>query len=284
MYNFPIGIMMHSLREDDKTAIESAAKMGVQGLQFLATYGEHAAEAMTPEKRKELMRMMDANGLVFSAICGDFGKGFYTPETNPEYIEKSKRVIDLALDLGTNIVTTHIGAIPDDPNEEKYKIMQEACFELSKYADEMKSHFAIETGPEKAVILRDFLDTLGSRGVAVNLDPANFVMVTADDPVQAVYTLKDYIVHTHAKDGIKLDPNALASSVYNVDSEEKIITNRTFRELPLGEGGVDFDNYLKALEEIGYKGFLTIEREVGKEPKKDIEMAVKFLRNKIEVL
>ena len=284
MYNFPIGIMMHSLREDDKTAIESAAKMGVQGLQFLGTYGEHSAEEMTKEKRKELMKMMDANGLVFSAVCGDFGKGFWNPETNAEYIEKSKRVIDMALDLGTNIVTTHIGAIPDDPNEERYKIMQEACFELSRYADEMKSHFAIETGPEKAVILRDFLDTLGSRGVAVNLDPANFVMVTADDPVQAVYTLKDYIVHTHAKDGIKLNPEALAKDVYNVNSEKKIVTNRTFRELPLGEGGVDFDNYLKALEEIGYKGFLTIEREVGKEPKKDIDMAVKFLRNKIEVL
>jgi sugar phosphate isomerase/epimerase len=39
--------------------------------------------------------------------------------------------------------------------------------------------------------------------VAVNLDPANFVMVTGDDPVQAVYTLKDYIVHTHAKDGVR---------------------------------------------------------------------------------
>ena len=54
MYNFPIGIMMHSLREDDKTAIESAAAMGVQGLQFLGTYGEHSAEEMTKEKRKEL--------------------------------------------------------------------------------------------------------------------------------------------------------------------------------------------------------------------------------------
>ena len=28
------------------------------------------------------------------------------------------------------------------------------------------------------------------------MDPANFVMVTGDDPVQAIYTLKDYIVHT----------------------------------------------------------------------------------------
>lgn len=63
---------------------------------------------------------------------------------------------------------------------------------------------AIETGPEISADLKVFLDDLHSTGVAVNLDPANLVMVTGDDPVQAVYNLKDYIVHTHAKDGIKL--------------------------------------------------------------------------------
>ena len=39
-----------------------------------------------------------------------------------------------------------------------------------------------------------------------------------------------------------------------------------------------FPAYLKALEEIGYKGFLTIEREVGDNPTADIEKAVRFLR------
>ena len=64
--------------------------------------------------------------------------------------------------------------------------------------------FAIETGPEKAIVLKEFLDSLGCKGMGVNLDPANFVMVTDQDPVEAVYILKDYIVHTHAKDGVML--------------------------------------------------------------------------------
>ena len=79
--------------------------------------------------------------------------------------------------------------------------MQEACFELSRYADDIGAHFAIETGPEKSATLKKFLDSLGSTGVGVNLDPANLVMVTGDDPAGAVHNLKDYIVHTHAKDG-----------------------------------------------------------------------------------
>ena len=45
----------------------------------------------------------------------------------------------------------------------------------------MKAHFAVETGPEPAAVLKQFLDSLGSRGVAVNLDPANLVMVAGDE-------------------------------------------------------------------------------------------------------
>jgi hypothetical protein len=38
--------------------------------------------------------------------------------------------------------------------------MQEACFELSRYADELEAHFAIETGPETSEVLKGFLDLL----------------------------------------------------------------------------------------------------------------------------
>ena len=285
MYKFPIGFLMESLKaESDREAIETAVSMGVKGMQLHAVRGDkHTPEVMTAEKKKELLDMMKSNGLAFSALCGDMGEGFWRPERNPILIEKSKRIIDMALDLETNIVTTHIGVVPNDPNHDRYKIMQEACFELSRYADSLNAHFAIETGPETSLVLKNFLDSLGSTGVAVNLDPANLVMVTGDDPVQAVYNLKDYIVHTHAKDGIKLfDVNP--EIIYRVIKDEREIKNKSYSEVPLGEGNVDFDNYLKALEDIGYRGYLTIEREVGDNPNLDIMNAVKFLENKLEVL
>jgi len=156
--------------------------------------------------------------------------------------------------------------------------MQDACGELAEYADSVNAHFAIETGPETSAVLRSFLDGLGSRGVAVNLDPANLVMVTGDDPVQAVYRLRDYIVHTHAKDGIKLldrDPEI----IYGIRKIEEVIEEgEAFREVPLGQGSVPFPGYLAALEDIGFKGYLTIEREVGKDPAADILLAADFLR------
>ena len=275
MYQFPIGVMLDSFRLNTEDAIKKAAEIGAQGLQMYATSGEFAPENMSTAKKQELLSMVKANGLVFSALCGDLGMGFGNKELNPGLIEKSKRILDLAKELETNVVTTHIGVVPADKNHERYKIMQEACFELARYADSMDAHFAIETGPEIATTLKGFLDDLGSRGVAVNFDPANFVMVTGDDPVQGVYTLKDYIVHTHAKDGKKLrDVNP--EIIYRIIDEEAN-QGDAYIELPLGEGNVDFPNYLKALDDIGYRGFLTIEREVGENPAKDISLAANFL-------
>lgn len=274
-----IGAMLESFKLPDREAIEMVKKIGAQGIQMYCTTGDHAPENMTADKKKELLSMMDANGLVFSAICGDLGRGFGNKELNPELIEKSKRILELAKELGTNIVTTHIGVVPEDKNEERYKIMQEACFELAKFADDMDSHFAIETGPETSKTLRAFLDTLGSTGVAVNLDPANLVMVTGDDPVKAVDNLAPYIVHTHAKDGVKLgECNPL--EVYRVVDLDNIPTSPAFEEVALGTGSVDWENYLKALDRIGFGGFLTIEREVGDDPIADIRTAYSFLMDK----
>lgn len=276
MYHFSIGVMLESFRTDIPNALKKAALLGAQGIQVYATTGELSPEMMTKEKRREFLKMVKDHGLIISALCGDLGHGFGNPEKNPELLEKSKRILDLAKELETDIVTTHIGVVPADPAHPRYGVMQQACFELAQYADSLDAHFAIETGPETSATLKRFLDGLHSTGVAVNLDPANLVMVTEDDPVWAVHTLKDYIVHTHAKDGRRnfyRDPEVIYGLV-----EEEMLASESFTELPLGEGKVPFPEYLKALDEIGYHGFLTIEREVGEEPEKDIQTAMAYLK------
>ena len=280
MYKFPIGIILESFHKSIPEAVKMAADLGAQGIQVYATYGELSPKNLTGSKRGEFLRLVKDHGLVISALCGDLGHGFGNAEKNPQLVEDSKRILDLAKELETDIVTTHIGVVPADHNHPRFKIMQDACGELAAYADSLNAHFAIETGPETSATLKSFLDTLHSTGVAVNLDPANLVMVTGDDPVQAVHTLKDYIVHTHAKDGRKLedrDPEV----IYGLRPGDALVTSPAFIELPLGEGDVPFDPYLKALEDIGYKGFLTIEREVGDNPVKDIHTAVNFLKERI---
>ena len=279
MYQFPIGVILESFRLDRSAAIRQAAAMGANGIQMYATYGENSADNLNAQARKDLLREVKDNGLVFSALCGDLGHGFGDADLNPKLIEQSKKIIDLALDLETNVVTTHIGVVPTDPNHPRYKIMQDACSALAAYADSVNAHFAIEPGPETSLVLKNFLDSLNSTGVSVNLDPANLRMVTGDDPVQAVYNQQRYIVHTHAKDGNKLkdgNPEFIYGVTHPIPEEVK--NTRYFEEVPLGTGSVDFPAYLKALEDIGYKGFLTIEREAGENPAADIKTAYDFLK------
>ena len=274
-----IGVLLESFHKPVGQALKMAGELGVDAVQVYATKGELSPENLKGQALSDFKKAVADSGLTISALCGDLGGGFMDPAANPKKIEKSKAILDLAKELGTNIVTTHIGIVPADVNSERFQIMQEACYQLAEYANSLEAHFAVETGPETAVTLKRFLDTLGSKGVAVNFDPANFVMVTGDDPVKGVFTLADYIVHTHAKDGIKLydlDPE----KIYN-PAADVIITSPAFAEMPLGQGKVDFGGWIGALRQIGYDGYLTIERETGENPAADIRAAVQFLKNQL---
>lgn len=271
---FQIGVIIDSFRVPVKEGIRKAAKIGAKGIQAYAVSGNMHPDNLSKSDRTELHDYIKSFGLTVSALCGDPGGGFMEKEKNKEKILLSKKIIDLALDLDCHIVTTHIGVIPADVDTDRYRIMASACEELGYYAESCGASFAIETGPEPSYILRDFLDRLNTKGVKVNFDPANLVMVIGEDPVEAVMNLKDYIVHTHAKDGKMLN---------KFNPEDLYITHikdweQAFIETPLGEGDVNFPTYIQALREIGYQGFLTIEREVGTNPEQDIMKAVTFLR------
>lgn len=278
--------MLESFRKESfREAVEEAAKLGADGIQAYCTDGSTMKyNEMTPAKAKEYLDIVKSNGLVFSAICGDFFTGFMDEERNPEVIEKSKRVLEAAKLLECDVVTTHIGTLTAEETHSK-EVARKACRELAVFADSIGSSFAVETGPEMATVLCEFLDSLGAGGVRVNFDPANLVMVAGDRPETAVGTLGKYIVHTHAKDGIKLNDKSRRGPVViggeAKEHDQLLGMGLEYLELPLGKGDVNFDTYLPALKATGFNGFLTVEREVGDDPSADIALAVNFLREKM---
>ena len=276
-----IGVISDCFKKDTESAIRLASQMGFHGIQIYATTGEFSPEVLTEEDVARYNGLLLELGLEISALCGDMGgHGFEIAKDNPERIEKTKAIIDLATKLGTKVVTTHIGVIPEDTECEKYKVMLDALKACGEYAESCGVTLAIETGPECAPILSKFVNAAGN-GVGVNLDPANFVMVTGQDPAEAVRLLGKKIVHTHLKDGKmlkKTDP----VKIYNHFAEggiEALNVADYFIETPVGEGDVDFDEYVAALKEIGFDGYLTIERETGADPIGDIALARDFAIN-----
>jgi sugar phosphate isomerase/epimerase len=281
-----IGVLADNFHCPLKEALHKASALGFTGVQIYATHGEFDPSLL--ENREALstyLKLLCDLGLEVSALCGDMGShGFEIQKDNAKRIEKTKEIIDLAVACGTKVVTTHIGVIPDDENSAQFIVMLEALDTIGAYAKTQNVTLAIETGPEKPETLKKFIGQTHG-GVGVNLDPANFVMVTGVDPAKAVELLGRSIVHTHVKDGImkkQTDP----ARIYLFFAEggiEDLRMEEYFHETPVGEGAVHFDSYLAALKNSAYDGFFTIEREAGQNPDNDIASAAAFIRKKLTI-
>lgn len=276
-----IGVITDCFKLPLDESIKLAGKLGFDGIQIYATTGEFSPEVLTTERKSEVRSLLMENHLEISALCGDMGGyGFQIESDNAERIQKTKRIIDLAEEFEVGVITTHIGVIPENKDNPRYSVMLDAMCKCGEYAADKKITLAIETGPEKASTLLSFLqDTNG--GIGVNLDPANFVMVTGQDPVEAVQVLGKYIVHTHAKDGVMLkqtDPEIIYDCFAKGGIEALNVADY-FLETPLGDGDVDYAKYINELRGIGYDGYLTIERETGENPISDIQKSLNTLRN-----
>ncbi|MCD6302334.1 MAG: TIM barrel protein [Anaerolineae bacterium] len=253
MGTLKVGVFADNMGLGVRQGLEKAAELGADGVQFYTTSGELVPENLSAQQRKELRRHIGELGLVLSATCSDFGHGLVDADRNRVLIPRIQTNIDLALDLGTNIITTHIGAVPADRSDPVWSVLAEALNKVGSYAEERGAVLATETGPEEGATLRDLLEALDTDGVRVNFDPANFI-IYGYDMRAAVDALLPYVVHTHAKDA------------------------RGREEVPLGEGDVDFDWYIPKIRSQGFDGFFTIEREVGEDPVGDITEAIAFLR------
>ena len=179
------------------------------------------------------------------------------------------------------MVSGHIGLLQSDKTDLKRKCVAYALEEMGGVAEKVGVFFAAETGMESATLMKELLVGLRTESVRVNYDPANLVMGAGDDPVAGVGTLADYIVHVHAKDGVKKgfwSPADLQAAI-SEKGTDSVRFDDWFTETPFGEGHVDVERFIGALAEIGYDGFLTVEREAAESPLEDIVAARDTIRD-----
>lgn len=254
MGNWKIGILVDNLEMGVGPGIDKAAELGADGVQLYCTSGQMHPSNMDAAARAAFKANLADKGLVLSALCGDTFKGFFNKATLAEQVADAKSFIDLAVDLGTDVVTTHFGEFPEDESDPAYVMAANALGEIGAYGAERGVFYASETGLESPEDLLDFLESVSSDAIKVNYDPAN-LCCRGFDHIGGVDILKDYIVHTHGKDHERGGP-----------------------ETPLGEGDVDYPKYLAALSKARYTGFVTIEREGGDDRVGDVARAIEFLR------
>ncbi len=253
-----IGLRLECLRIPLRQAMRKAAELGVDGVQVNAT-GDLAPAALSATGRRDFLHQLDALGLKLTALGFPARHGFSTQEGIEARIAAAQKVLALSYELRAPIVTGSIGRVPEDENHPARQLLRDAVLAVGAHADRVGAVFAVETGTESGQTLRRFIDSLGGLGVRANLDPAN-LLIKGYDPVQAVRELNQYIVHTHARDALREAGGELG------------------RETAPGDGDLDWHEYLGALEEVGYRGWLVIELDQSRDPMHDIARAVSFLR------
>lgn len=267
-----ISAMSDCFRLGFEGGIRKAAEMGLDGVQFhLSSVQPQADQPLEEGRAREIRALLKDCGIVISATCSELGGFNCDGDERKARIERTGRFVRMTAQLGAAVTTAHIGQVPEDKRDPAYGRMRDALGQVAGFCEQAGIKYAVETGPEKAAVLKGLLDEIASPYLGVNLDPANLVMCSDDDPVAATLLLKDYILHTHAKDGINLTrpvhkpwPGAPADWRYI--------------EVPLGQGEVDFPGWIAALRAAGFDGYMAIEREVGETPERDIQKALDFLR------
>ncbi|XCP85516.1 TIM barrel protein [Roseburia hominis] len=161
--------------------------------------------------------------------------------------------------------------MPENPYDPKYQEVLTACKSIVEKCKENGQIFLFETGQETPVTLKraiqDIEKELGEGHVGINLDPANLIMYGKANPIDALDVFGEYVRGIHGKDGL-----------YPTDG------HYLGKEVLLGQGKVNYPDFIKKLREIGYDGDITIEREIsGEEQKRDIVKAKEILDKLIEM-
>ncbi len=189
--------------------------------------------------------------------------GLVPPVFREHRLAELCQAIPFAKKIGATDITSHVGFMPENPYDPNYHgvitALKILCFKLKNEG----MWFNFETGQETPVTLRRAIEDIGYGNIGLNLDPANLILYGKANPCDAMDVFGDFVRGIHVKDGL-----------YPTDGKN------LGKETRIGEGKVDFPRLIKLLNEHGYKGHFTIEREIeeGEEQTRDIIAARDLVR------
>lgn len=263
MEKWPLGVFA-SIDAGLGVRLEVVRELGVPTIQL------HAPSKATRTKQRatEFLARLDDFGIRITVVFGGFeGEsyadiptvvrtvGLVPPETRAARLAEMKEISDFAKLLGVAAVGLHVGFVPHDPADPLHRDVVAVTRELCDHCRSNEQNLHLETGQETADTLVAFLGEVGRDNLFVNFDPANMILYGCGEPIEALRKVGRWVRSVHCKD-------AKWAAKPGVDWGA---------EMPLGEGDVGMEKFLRTLKEIGYAGPLTIEREIPQEPSRQKE-------------
>lgn len=271
-----IGTCVHFNKIDEMPAkLEVLRRNGFTSCQLMCW----DMNCFTDEYAAQLKSLLEDYGVTPSAFwCGwggpqvwDFYDGQLTLGLVPtEY--RAMRVqqlcdgADFAKKLGITDVVTHMGFIPENPNDPNFAPFCVAVRTVAQHLKDNGQNLLFETGQETPTTMLRCFEKVGTDNLFVNLDTANLILYGRANPVDALEVFGQYVRNIHAKDG------CYPTNGHSLGEEKR-----------LGEGMVDFRALFTKLRTLGYNSHVTIEREIeGDQQLEDVLYARDYLKNIIE--
>ncbi len=262
--NNTIGVLINYAKGMDLVAkFREAQEMGMASCQLCiwdeALYSDENAEAVKAA--------LAETGFTISTLWAGWNpprewNAIYGPATIglvPEaYRESRAKALVVASRfaeiIGVTQIATHVGFLPSDPMDPKFvgtvAALRYVCGEMKRRGQT----FLFETGQETPMTIVRAIKAIGTGNLGINFDTANLILYGNGNSLDALEMFGEYVLDTHIKDGF-----------YPTDA------SRDGREVPAGEGLANIPAIIKKLASLGYRGPMTIEREIsGEQQKRDI--------------
>jgi sugar phosphate isomerase/epimerase len=254
-----IGVQLASLRLPLKRALPTAAQLGASAVELDAR-GEIRPAEWTDTAVRQLRKMLGDLNLRVCAVSFQTRRGYDVPEDLERRVDATKSAMQFARRVGAPVVVNQIGRVPEQASGASWNQLMEVLDDLGRFGQRVGATLAAETGSESGPDLARLLAALPSESlVGVSLDPGNLI-INGFSALEAVSALGDRVLYVHAKDAVR-----------------DLAQGRGL-EVPLGRGSADFPAILGALEEFGYQGYFTIEREKCDDPVTEVGQAVQYLK------
>jgi sugar phosphate isomerase/epimerase len=258
MPHFRIALATRCLGQPLKTSVQIAAASGARGLQ-LDVRDELPPAALSETGRRQFLHQLNELGLGVASMIFPTRRGLVDQERLDARIAATRAAMDFAWQLRAKILVVRLGRIPDDPESPDYRLMHEIFNDLARHGNQVGVALAVTPAGESAEVLGNFLQSIQGGPTGVDFDPAAFIL-GGHDPVKALRLLHPLVMHFSARDAIREGDGSGS-------------------EVALGRGETDWVALLPLLDEIAYKGWVTVIRTQGQDRAGDLARAIEYLKN-----
>jgi sugar phosphate isomerase/epimerase len=253
-----IGIQTRSLRQPIRQALNTAARLGADGVEIDARH-ELRPSDLSRTGLREFHKLLEDLKLRVSAVAFPTRRGYDDPDALERRVLATQDAMRFAADLRADVIVNDIGHIAEKPEDPGFRRLIEALTAIAATGERTGVRLAAQTTHASPQELARVIAALPEHSTGIDLYPSGLI-AAGHSPVAAIESLGPHVLHVHACDAVR-----------------DAATRRT-NEVELGRGSADFPEILGLLSEFNYRGWVTIERRESANPIADIENAVAFLR------